>query len=59
MSANAWRYVGAIGLGVVGGTIAYFTDNTHWTGWFDLCRHMALGVGIALPSLHLTLTPKA
>jgi hypothetical protein len=57
MSGNAWRWTGAVALGIGGGLFAYFSDNTHWTGWFDLCRHVILTLGPTLGALKLTLTP--
>lgn len=56
MTANAWKWTGTIGVGILGGLVSYVTDNQHWTGWYDLARHCIIGIGTAIPALKMTLS---
>ena len=57
MTQNAWKWLAALTLGAFGGFVEVATDAKTFPGWWDLIRHMVIGIGTVIPALKMTLFP--
>lgn len=55
MSQNMLRWILAIGIGAISGLLDVATD-TNFPGWWDIARHIIIGVGAVVIPLKMTLT---
>ena len=57
MSQNAWKWLAALAIGAFGGLLEVATDRSA-PGWWEVTRHVIIGVGSVIPALKMTLFPK-
>ncbi len=58
MSANAWRWTGALLLGFLGGAASVIIASSAFPGWYPLVKGGCVGIAPAIAALRMTLTPK-
>lgn len=54
LPSNAHRWTIALALAALGGLIDVSTDK-QFPGWWEICRHVLLGVGPTVVALKMTL----
>ena len=58
MSQNSWKWIIAFAIGALGGLVNVAMDSTAmFPGWWEITRHMLIGMGTVVAPLKMTLFP--